>query len=894
MSKGNFEISLPLDEIHPELCNIPTSSVWNKLYTAELRREKRRQSIRNTVDKLKQTKDRFFQLFPFVKPFYMRLLRPLFRKEIQVLQTEENNFPKSCTWGEHLLLVVHFADRTGAPLLALNLAEQLFGMGYNLHVIVLRDGELVQELSKYARVYVAALEDEAKFCSVLDKLKPYQIKTAYLNTTVSGYYAKVLKQYNYNVVTLIHEMAHTLEQMSLQTAAENCLKYSDRFVIPSTLIKDNWQEAGLIIPDEITTVMPQPDYHRDMQSVSDEQRAASRREVCSELGLAEDTMLVIGCGTLEERKNPGMFFRTAELVAAKHPKVCFIWIGDYGSDLFKSRITLQVNALGDKARLLPYQNLNRFFYASDLFFLPSSADPFPTVTLLAAKNSLPIVFCSKSTGIRDLFQQVENCASDECSAEAFAPLIEKFAESESLRKSAGAASADIYRTKMYSFKEYAIRLFKLSGSEMPRVSCVIPNYNYAHYLPSRVNDALKQTYPLYELIILDDCSKDNSDEVINDLIEKYQKDFPGGIRYVKNTQNAGVFRQWMRGASMAKSDLIWIAEADDSCSPLLISKLVHAFTADPSVNIAYAQSTMMTGDGTVTSEANKEHTQDISLVKWGNDYINSAENEIENGLAVRNTIPNASASIMKKEALLQVPDEVFSYRVAGDWFAYLHILEKAHVAFCSESLNYYRRHENSAVAKNMRRLAEEIVKIQKLILDRYNLSSETAEKMKSEYLKICSIGEIKPESTMMFDRYVEERKDDSSFLFVFDNVSEQTMQLIRKSAEYFGQKNNCAAKRIFFVCIGQFPVPVRMTDAFSSSVHVVYQDDLCLYGFESRFCSKNHFDGAMMIFNSESAAANCKLTKYFPKKKRLVIILDQDAENSDTRIEKFFNRRIKQ
>ena len=68
------------------------------------------------------------------------------------------------------------------------------------------------------------------------------------------------------------------------------------------------------------------------------------------------------------------------------------------------------------------------------------------------------------------------------------------------------------------------------------------------------------------MIVLDDCSTDNSLEII----EKY-KGNPHLSQVVANETNSGSsYKQWDKGIKLAKGELIWIAESDDCCKPFFL------------------------------------------------------------------------------------------------------------------------------------------------------------------------------------------------------------------------------------------------------------------------------------------------------------------------------------
>ena len=82
---------------------------------------------------------------------------------------------------------------------------------------------------------------------------------------------------------------------------------------------------------------------------------------------------------------------------------------------------------------------------------------------------------------------------------------------------------------------------------MPLVTVVIPNFNHALYLPKRIESVLNQSFANIELILLDDCSNDNSRAVMERYAEQDAR-----ISLLFNETNSGnTFRQWDKGLKMA-------------------------------------------------------------------------------------------------------------------------------------------------------------------------------------------------------------------------------------------------------------------------------------------------------------------------------------------------------
>ena len=72
----------------------------------------------------------------------------------------------------------------------------------------------------------------------------------------------------------------------------------------------------------------------------------------------------------------------------------------------------------------------------------------------------------------------------------------------------------------FNFYDYIYKLLELLEHKYEKVSVIVPNYNYEHYIIERLKSIDNQTYPIYEIIYLDDASTDNSNEKVINYIDK--------------------------------------------------------------------------------------------------------------------------------------------------------------------------------------------------------------------------------------------------------------------------------------------------------------------------------------------------------------------------------------
>jgi cellulose synthase/poly-beta-1,6-N-acetylglucosamine synthase-like glycosyltransferase len=249
------------------------------------------------------------------------------------------------------------------------------------------------------------------------------------------------------------------------------------------------------------------------------------------------------------------------------------------------------------------------------------------------------------------------------------------------------------------------------------------------------------------MIVLDDASSDSSVEVIKQYLDHTESE----AQLVVNDTNSGsVFRQWQKGIARCKGDLLWIAEADDLADCHFLDELCSAFL-DPDLVLAFSQSRQIDKNGKALAHNYLEYTNGISDC-WLADYVRDGREEISEALSIKNTIPNVSAVLFRRRALEQaitsIGDDLFDYRVAGDWLIYLYVLVQGKVYYNAKPLNLHRRHTHSVTNSTQKfRHLQEVCQVQAIARTLTAPSKESLAKANAYIEHLHEYFELSPQKT---------------------------------------------------------------------------------------------------------------------------------------------------
>ena len=598
-----------------------------------------------------------------------------------------------------ICVIGHDAERAGAQnvLLAL-LREWKRTRPFSFCLILNGSGPLRSQFEECCPTIVLAdYPDPGKRKTVLDTFLATRPPLVFSNTVVNGPLLKELQRLGAPVITHVHELQNSIERWAPGPIISATLECTNHFIAVSPPVAANLREKHRVAPEAISVIHAFID--TDRQSLGADALARLR----ADLGVTEQDVLVLGCGTIDWRKGVDLFVQIAAACVSE-PRLRFAWIGGSTSEELAT-LDAEIERHGLLGRVLSLgqqTDPRRYFAIGQIFLLSSREDPFPLVALEAADAGLPVVCFAEAGGMPDFVGTECGIVVPFQDTAAAAGAIQRLASDETLRTRLGSQAREKVRRE-HSTPVAAARIAELvnglahagapiesSPDARPLVTVLVPNYNHAPFLARRLESIIAQGIEDMEILIFDDASTDESRAVIEAFAAAHPR-----TRLVFNEVNSGsTFKQWRKGLGMARGHFVWIAESDDSAEPGLLRALLDKLQRHTDAAFAYAQSRML-DDTDRDLGLPLGWTADLSATRWLEDFAAPGHEEIRTVLSIKNSIPNASAVVFRNfDGIVDLVDD--SMRLCADWLFWVRLCRRGGVVFDARPLNHWRQRTSNA------------------------------------------------------------------------------------------------------------------------------------------------------------------------------------------------------
>ncbi len=615
-----------------------------------------------------------------------------------------------------LLLVGHDAFPAGAQHLLWQLGRMLRqGSGLEIEFLLLGDGALKPEYARLAPTHTVPVADLAR---KLAALAARGFHAAIVNTTASAAAVPPLHAAGISCVLLVHEMPGLLTERKLLPDLARALPHCTRVIFAAPAVRD--AVATLVRLDHAACfILPQGIYRPAPFD------ADARRRTRSQLGVPADARLVLGIGYGDLRKGFDLFLQVWRSHREADGASVFCWIGELdptmraylGAGIAAATATGSFHVLGYR------DDVADWLSGGDVLLLPSREDAFPSVVLEAMSAGLRTIAFDGGGGICDLLRTHDLgavVAMENVGAMQRAIVAE--ATPDRVRIAAVAAAG-------FDFGRYAAELSAIALPDIAAISVAVMSYNHASFLSQRLASVFAQSFPVREVLVLDDASSDDSVAVARATAQDWHRD----ITVVALTENSGqAIGQWRRAAEMAQGEFLWLAESDDAAEPAMLARLASMLASSPNVDLAFCDSRAIDGAGCTLFPNHLAYYTAHGAAALTRTTLFEARDFARRFLAERNLLVNVSAVLWRRTALLAALDrcgtELASWRLAADWRLYVEVLAESAgcVAYIAEPLNMHRRHKAGVTASTTAaRHVAEIARMHKLMRRRFDLDEAT-------------------------------------------------------------------------------------------------------------------------------------------------------------------------
>jgi glycosyltransferase involved in cell wall biosynthesis len=310
-----------------------------------------------------------------------------------------------------VVLVLHDASRTGAPVLGWNIARRLAG-SYNVVSLLLRGGDLEANFAAVSAATVGPMVWQeyrpAEIARVAERLvAAYDPLFAIANSVETHLLVPALARLGVPSVALVHEFAAYTRPLAKM---QDVLDWATHVVFPANLVADSAYAAFPAFANRRGVHVASPGRSElPKNPVADTGHGRISRSVWPDD--AAGRFVVLGLGSVQFRKGVDLFLGTAAQARRLAPELDFrfVWIGDgydpVGDNVYSTYLAEQIarsDLAGTVAIRDAVEDLEAVYAGADMLFLSSRLDPQPNVGIDAVTRGLPTVCFDGASGTAEI------------------------------------------------------------------------------------------------------------------------------------------------------------------------------------------------------------------------------------------------------------------------------------------------------------------------------------------------------------------------------------------------------------------------------------------------------------------------------------------------------------
>ncbi|MCL2484580.1 MAG: glycosyltransferase [Endomicrobia bacterium] len=618
---------------------------------------------------------------PYNKKYYIFGIK--YRQETKILFIKIMPEGYRAQNGKNILLVNHSMTHTGAPIALLRVGEILKENGFNPYFLSPEKGDLEEKVLATGIPVIYCRDIYASGQSV--DLKT-DFSAALCNTACS------LFPYD-NICRTMPTMLwlHELVSEDLPEKESDILNQATNVYAGGPLVNKFLEFYGqngkvLLYPAQDKCITP--DFNRN----------------------ESETVKFSVMGSICKRKNQELFISAIKLIPPDiRKKARFDIVANMTDDVpllnKLKQNSKNINELSFIPLITDETKYRQYLDSVDAVVCSSTEDPLPIVITDAMMHGkIPIV--SSMTGHKEMIENgIDGYVFENGHPQELAKIMQELIEHPASMTAVKQAARDVF---LKNFNEAAVKKQIISiintltcriesdKNLKPLVSVIVPNYNHAKYLRKRLDSIYSQTYKNIEVLLLDDFSTDESREILT----RYESKYHSNTKIYFNEKNSGgVFYQWKKGLSLAKGDLVWIAESDDYCSDNFLEEAVKFFQYE-SVKLFFARTIFVNGKNESFCDTER-YLRDFKRSWINSEFIETGDNLVRQGFGFMNIVPNVSGAVFRNTGFKNILDDKnwYSLKLCGDWMFYLNLIKEGKVAYSSFATNYYRQLDEGTCKK---------------------------------------------------------------------------------------------------------------------------------------------------------------------------------------------------